>query len=91
MLACGALDELRSDICSHSVLKIHARNMPKGLPFKMTGSNQYEAVVRSDEEIPGLVQKIVEGGGQIYKVMADKQTLEDIYFALTAKRKEGSL
>ena len=57
----------------------------------MTGNNQYEAVVRSDEEIPGLVQKIVEGGGQIYKVMADKPTLEDIYFALTAKRKEGSL
>ena len=91
ILACGTLDELRSDVCSHSVLQVHVRNMPKGLPFKMTGCNQYEAVVRSDEEIPGLVQKIVEGGGEIYKVMADKPALEDIYFALTAKRKEGSL
>ena len=40
------------------------------------------------KEIPALVRRIVEGGGQIYAVSTQYPSLEDIYFALTARGKE---
>lgn len=86
LLAVGTLDELRKKVITGSVLKICANNMPKGPAFQKTGEQQYEIAIRSDGEIPGLVRQIVEGGGDIYSVTNQKPTLEDIYFALTAKR-----
>ena len=48
----------------------------------------YETIIRSEEEIPGIVRRIVEAGGNIYSVAAQKPSLEEIYFALTRKGKE---
>lgn len=42
----------------------------------------------SEEGIPGIVRRIVEAGGNIYRVEAERPSLEDIYFALTAEEKE---
>lgn len=86
LLAVGTLDELREKVITGSVLKICANNMPKGSAFQKTGEQQYEISIQSDDEIPGFVRQIVEGGGDIYSVTNQKPTLEDIYFALTAKR-----
>ena len=74
LLAAGTLEELR-----------RVEKMPVGLPFRKSGENQYEMDIRSDTEIPHLVRQIVEGGGEVYDVTAQKPSLEDIYFALTAK------
>ena len=52
------------------------------------GSRVYETIIRSEEEIPGIVRRIVEAGGNIYSVAAQKPSLEEIYFALTEKGKE---
>ena len=83
----GTLEELRHDVLSDTVLKIRAEKMPAILPFRKSGENQYELDIHSDSEIPHLVRQIVEGGGDVYDVTAQKPSLEDIYFALTAKGK----
>lgn len=47
--------------------------------------------IRSEEEIPGIVKSIVGAGGDIYEVEVRRPSLEDIYFTLTGKEKEGGL
>ena len=37
-----------------------------------------------------MIRQIVRGGGDIYEVTQRKPSLEDIYFAFTAKKKEES-
>lgn len=91
LLITGTLDELREKVHSGTVLQIHANNMPKGLSFRKNEEGPYEQIIHSDNEIPGLVRQIVEGGGDIYEVTVKKSSLEDIYFALTAQRKDDTL
>lgn len=91
LLAAGTLEELREKVLSAATLQIRANNMPEGLPFQKTGEQQYEMLLRSDDEIPRLVRQIVEGGGDLYAVAAKKPSLEDIYFGLTAKGKGDTL
>lgn len=91
LLAAGTLDELREKIHSDAKLRICADSMPEGLPFHKVGKQQYEMMIHSDDEIPGLVRRIVEGGGDVYAVASQKPSLEEIYFALTAKGKEKTL
>ena len=90
LLAEGTLEELRGRIPSGTRLLIRAARMPEGLPLQHTGENQYETAISQDEEIPVLVRRIVAGGGDIYQVSVKKPSLEDIYFTLTAKRKEAA-
>lgn len=47
----------------------------------------YEIEIASEEEIPLIVNRIVENGGNIYHVSAEQLSLEDIYFRLTAERR----
>ena len=47
--------------------------------------------IRSEKEIPGIVKEIVGEGGDIYEVEVKRPALEDIYFTLTGKEKEGGL
>ncbi len=88
LLAAGTLDELREKVLSGTTLQVCANHMPKELPFVKSSHRQYEMDIRSEEEIPGIIRRIVEGGGEIYTVTARKPTLEDIYFSLTHKGKE---
>ena len=88
LLAEGTLEDLRRRVLTGAVLQIHADSVPAGLPLRALGEGRYEKPIRSDVEIPGIVRRIVEGGGDIYGVSVKRPSLEDIYFALTAKGKE---
>lgn len=88
LLAAGTLDQLRKRAFSGLTLQIRATHLPSGLPLRKGHADQYEMDIQSEEEIPALVRRIVEGGGQIYAVSAQYPSLEDIYFALTARGKE---
>lgn len=88
LLASGTLEELRTKVLSGADLQIRAANLPKNLPLRKTGEQQYEVTIQSDEEIPGIIRRIVESGGDVYAVSAKKPSLEDIYFALTSKGRE---
>lgn len=88
LLAEGTLEDLRRRVLTGAVLQLRAVNLPAGLPLRVLGEGRYETPIRSDGEIPGIVRRIVEGGGDIYGVSVKRPSLEDIYFALTARGKE---
>ena len=56
------------------------------ISFGLDGLVGYDG--KNAEKIPDLVRKIVEAGEYIYSVNLIEPSLEDIYFALTAGRKE---
>lgn len=89
LLASGTLEELRARVFTTKTLCVCASAVPDGLNFVKRGANEFEVNIRDKKEIPGLVRKLVEAGEDIYSVNLVEPSLEDIYFALTAGRKEG--
>ena len=88
LLASGTLEELRARVFTTKTLGVCASAVPDGLNFVKRGANEFEVNIRDKKEIPGLVRKLVEAGEDIYSVNLVEPSLEDIYFALTAGRKE---
>ena len=89
LLASGTIDELRARVFPSKSLRICASAVPEKLNFVKCGANEFEAKIYDKKEVPGLVRKIVEAGEDIYSVNLIDPSLEDIYFALTAGRKEN--
>ena len=58
---------------------------PETLLCKNTAPGAFELQIQSEEEIPAIVRKIVEQGGDVYHISAELPSLEDIYFHLTGK------
>ena len=88
LLASGTIDELRARVFTSKSLRICASAVPDKLNFVKCGINEFETKIQDKKEIPYLVRKIVEAGEDIYSVNLIEPTLEDIYFTLTAGRKE---
>lgn len=84
LLAEGTLEELRTRISSGIKVKIRAKGLPADFPHPASEEDSFEIPVRTEEEIPLLIRRIVESGGKIYSVLAQQPSLEDIYFTLTA-------
>lgn len=86
LLATGTLEELRRSIGSDMRVKIRTSPLTSQYPVSETSmveSVMVESTISSEAEIPHLVRKIVEAGGNIYQVSTQVPSLEDIYFALT--------
>ena len=77
------LEELRAQVLSGFTLRVRASLVPPGLGLKQVGPEEDEGALSQEEEIPPVVRKIVQAGGDVYAVSAQRPTLEDIYFALT--------
>ena len=88
LLASGTIDELRVQVFPSKSLRICASAVPEKLNFVKCGPNEFETKIYDKKEVPDLVRKIVETGEDIYSVNLIEPSLEDIYFALTAGRKE---
>lgn len=88
LLASGTIDELRARVFTSKSLRICASAVPDKLNFVKCGANEFETQIQDKKEIPGLIRKIVDAGEDIYSVNLAEPSLEDIYFALTAGRKE---
>lgn len=89
LLVTGTLEELRTSTFSGQTLSIRADRLPAGLPFVSCGDSFYTTSIRSEQEIPDLIRTLVVQGVNLYEVSVKKPSLEDIYFALTAKQTEG--
>lgn len=89
LLVLGTIDELRARVFPSKSLRICASAVPEKLNFVKCGANEFEVKIYDKKEVPGLVRKIVEAGEDIYSVNLIEPSLEDIYFALTAGRKEN--
>jgi len=85
LLASGTIEELRAQVFTSKSLRICASAVPENRNFIKRRANEFEAEIQDKREIPFLVRKIVEAGGDIYSVNLVEPSLEDIYFALTAK------
>lgn len=88
LLASGTIDELRARVFTSKSLRICASAVPDKLNFVKCGANEFETQIQDKKEIPDLIRKIVDAGEDIYSVNLAEPSLEDIYFALTAGRKE---
>lgn len=102
ILAAGNLEKLRAMIFSGLTVNIKTDRLPDdfieagetglGTGLLRTARNDndrfmdYETKVASQAEIPHLVRRIVEAGGNIYQVTTSRLSLEDIYFALLLQR-----
>lgn len=87
LLASGSLDTLRSAVSGGITVKIEADRYPEGFRFHAEKGRQREVTVQSEREIPGIVRRIVENGGNVYHVSAHSLSLEEIYFALIERRR----
>jgi len=88
LLAVGSIEKLRSLVFSGMTVSIKADHFPKDMPMTKTGERRYEITVQSEEEIPAVVKRIVDGGGSVYHISARRLSLEEIYFTLLEKRTE---
>ena len=88
LLASGTLAQLRTRVTPGLQVQIKASKPPVGLAYQKIGEQEYTMSVASEEEIPPLVRRFVAAGCDIYQVSAELPTLEEIYFALTARTKE---
>ena len=83
------MQQLRSRISLGVNVKIKADKCPSIAGLNKISNNTFEINLKSEEDIPAIVNRIVEAGGKIYGVSAQLPSLEDIYFSLTSSEKEG--
>lgn len=88
LLAVGSLEALRSRIFSGLNVHIKSNRFPEGIAFSKTEGQWAEINVQTEEEIPPIVKHIVDAGGNVYSVTANKLSLEEIYFSLIEKQNE---
>lgn len=89
LLAAGNLEQLRKLVFSGVKVKVKADLYPEQLHFMELENGSAEIKVQSENEIPQIVRQIIDAGGSIYHVSAQKLSLEEIYFSLIEARKGG--
>ena len=87
LLAVGDIETLRLSVCSGLTVTVKTDRLPEGIEFRSNQGGYYDINVVSEQEIPAIVKRIVEGNGKLYHVSARKLTLEEIYFALIEQQK----
>lgn len=88
LLATGDIGELRREIFSGLTITIKADRYPEGINLQANADGYCEMNIQSEDEIPSIVKRIVERGGNVYHVSARRLSLEEIYFSLIERRKE---
>ncbi|WP_117169891.1 ABC transporter ATP-binding protein [Paraliobacillus sediminis] len=88
LLAVGSIDVLRSNLFSGLNVRIKADRFPVDVSFNRTEGQWVEINVQTEDDIPPIVKRIVDAGGNVYSISAKKLSLEEIYFSLIEKRKE---
>jgi len=86
LLASGNIDHLRSLVFPGMTVTIETDKFPPDITTLKTEGRLNELNVHSEDEIPALVKRIVDGGGSVYSVSSRRLSLEEIYFALLEKR-----
>ena len=86
LLAVGSLDQLRSEIFPGMTITLRADRVPEDMKLTPLSGDRYELRVQNEEDIPPVVRRIVENGGNVYHVSAQKLSLEEIYFSLIEHR-----
>lgn len=81
-------DRLPDSIAGYADADKNGKNRGRASESKEgPGAYDVELAIKSEDEIPRIVNRIVQSGGNIYHVSAEQPSLEDIYFSLTAERR----
>ena len=82
LFAAGNIEKLRFMVSDKVKVRVKASYIPKDMQYKKVGENIYDIDVSTEHEIPLIVKRIVEAGGDIYHVSEEQMSLEEIYFSL---------
>lgn len=82
LFALGGITQLRSMVRRNIRVRVKASRMPDDVTYREVGDNVYDVDVSSESDIPFIVKRIVEAGGDVYHVSAEELSLEEIYFSL---------
>jgi ABC-2 type transport system ATP-binding protein len=80
ILGVGTFDELASKKNANLQLKVRGKNISENLGFFHEGNNLYSKSISGDKEVTPLLQSILTEGGEIYEVVQQKWSLEELYF-----------
>ena len=80
MLGFGTFDELASKKNASLQLKIRGKNISEKLGFIQEDNNLYSKPILGDNEVTPLLHSILTNGGEIYEVMQQRWSLEELYF-----------
>lgn len=86
MLAIGTLQELRQKVCLNMDVCIECGNILEDMQSNEKENSNIVRSVQSKKEVALLVKELVEKGVDIYSVVTNEPSLEDIYFDLIQKR-----
>lgn len=82
LFATGNITELRAMVSRNRRVRVKASCLPKDMVYKEVGNHIYDVDVASEHDIPLIVKRIVEVGGDLYHVSEQQMSLEEIYFSL---------
>ncbi len=85
LFATGNIDELRTMVSDRVKVRVKTNLVPQDIDCEKIDGSTYDISVNSEKEIPLIVKRIVEAGGDIYHVSTEKMSLEEIYFSLIDK------
>jgi ABC-2 type transport system ATP-binding protein len=80
ILGFGTFDELASKKNASLQLKIRGENISEKLGLIHEDNNLYSKSISGDKEVAALIQSILTNGGEIYEVVQQKWSLEQLYF-----------
>ena len=82
LFAAGNITELRAMVSRNRRVRVKASCLPKDMVYKEAGDHIYDVDVASEHDIPLIVKRIVEAGGDLYHISEQQMSLEEIYFSL---------
>ena len=82
LFATGNITELRAMVSRNRRVRVKASCLPKDMVYQEIGDHIYDVDVASEHDIPLIVKRIVEAGGDLYHVSEQQMSLEEIYFSL---------
>jgi len=80
ILGLGTFDELASRKNAALQLKVRGKNISEKFGFVHEGNDMYSKSILEDKDVNTLVHGILASGGEIYEVMQQKWSLEQLYF-----------
>ena len=80
ILGFGTFDELASKKNASLQLNIRGKNISEKLGLTSEGHNLYSKSILGDAEVNAIIHNIIASGGEIYEVLQQKWSLEQLYF-----------
>ena len=80
VLGFGTFDELASKKNASLQLRIRGRNISEKFGLIHDQNNLYSKSISGDAEVNAIIHNIIENSGEVYEVLQQKWSLEQLYF-----------